>query len=88
MTLEHFSWRRPPSGQIVLVALLVVLCFACHPGNLAAAPIHEATLVAAAPCGVLVGSFLDEMAGNRTRMIQVGCAFVAIGVFLLTRSYR
>ena len=36
---------------------------------------------------VVVG-FFDDLMGNRTRMIQVACIFGAIGIFILTRTYR
>jgi hypothetical protein len=34
------------------------------------------------------GNFMNEILGNRTRMIQIGCVVVAIGVLLLRQQYR
>ena len=39
--------------------------------------------------GILLNANLVyEIMGNRTRMLQVGCVFVAIGIFLLRQKYR
>src|SRR5262249_39561810 len=35
-----------------------------------------------------LGSLADAMGNPRARMIQVGCVAVAVGIFLLSRSYR
>jgi hypothetical protein len=66
----------------------MLLCLTVAPTSAAAAPIQDAQIVSAAPApGVVVG-FFNDIIGNRTRMIQVACVIVAIGVFVLTRSYR
>ena len=82
----HVNASRLAHGRAALVALLVVLCFALFVAPVAAAGSEEAA-VRAAPCPVVV-AFLNDILGNRARMIQVGCVFVAVGIFVLRMSYR
>jgi hypothetical protein len=37
---------------------------------------------------LVVASFINDIMGNRTRMIQVGCIVLAIGFFVLRQQYR
>jgi hypothetical protein len=37
---------------------------------------------------LFAASFVNDILGNRTRMIQVGCIVLAIGVFVLRQKYR
>ena len=74
-----------PGRRAALAALLVILCFLLAAPVLWAAEPTEAAVGAAPPLGMVVG-FVNDILGNRTRMIQVGLVFVAIGVFLLTRA--
>jgi hypothetical protein len=61
--------------------MVLALCCVWAVPSAAAAP------VASPVAGPVVGSVVDIMS-DRTRMIQVTCVAVAVGIFLLTRSYR
>jgi len=79
------SVSPPPGRRVALATLLVVLCLLLCAPPVSAAEANETTVAAAPPVGMVVG-FVNDVVGNRTRMIQVGLVFVAIGVFLLTRA--
>ena len=74
-----------PGKRAALAALLVILCFVLAVPAVSAGEATETAVGALAPVGIVVG-FVNDVLGNRTRMIQVGLVFVAIGVFLLTRA--
>jgi hypothetical protein len=87
MLTAHFHWSFANLGRVSIVLLLSAFFLFGIAMPVAAAPATAAGDVAAP--GVLVwGSYFNEILGNRTRMIQVACVFVAIGVFVLTRSYK
>jgi len=85
MCTSHLSVSLRPGTRAALVALLAILCFVLAATPVSAAETCETTVGAAAPATIVVG-FVNDVLGNRTRMIQVGLVFVAIGVFLLTRA--
>ena len=88
MSLLHFFRRRPEWLRGINCVLLAVLVLACLPCPIAAAAVEVDPSVATPALGhVIFADFFSKM-GDRTRMIQVGCIFVAIGIFVLTRSYR
>jgi hypothetical protein len=70
----------------VIALILLALCCAAAPT--AAEPPAPAELGATAGAPALVLANLTDVMGARARMIQVACVFVAVGIFLLTRSYR
>jgi hypothetical protein len=72
------------SRPCAVVLILLVLCCLAAPPTADAAAQGAGVMVASTTA---VASIVDVM-GNRTRMIQVTCVIVAIGVFVLTRSYR
>jgi hypothetical protein len=80
----------PNSGHALFVALLVVLVFACSLAPLSAAPLCDSKTdgVHAAASPALQGTVFQEIAGNRSRMIQVAAIFVVLGFFILSMKYR
>ena len=80
--LAQFGLSRLPSGRAAIVALLVMLCFV-----LGAAPLSAAEPAAGVAAPVPL-AFLNDILGNRARMIQVACVIGAIGIFWLTRSIK
>jgi hypothetical protein len=88
MTRRGTCWSSLSIRHAIVVALLLAFCLTGPGGLVAPAPAHAAGLHSAAPPTVTVGGYFQEFAGNRTRMIQVGCIIAAIGIFLLTRTYR
>jgi hypothetical protein len=82
MLLLQFSPSRA-SRRVALVAILVVLCLSVLVAPAAAAGTSATAFAAAPPV-----AWMDDILGNRARMIQIACVMGAIGIFFLTRSYR
>jgi hypothetical protein len=82
-----FRTRLARWAPCLITLLVLALCCVAAPAAAEAATVDAAALGSGAAGPVVVGSFLDVM-GDRTRMIQVTCVVVAVGVFLLSRSYR
>jgi hypothetical protein len=78
--LAYLLPSRPSSGRAALVAALVVLCLVIGVAPVGAA---EPGVAAAAPL-----AFLNDVIGNRARMIQIACVIGAIGIFWLTRAIK
>jgi len=78
------SAPRSISCARAVVLILLVLCCLAAPPTADAATSHAGALVASTGAVASVGGVM----GNRTRMIQVTCIIVAIGIFVLTRSIR
>jgi hypothetical protein len=83
MFLLQLSPSRFASSRAAFIAILVLLCLALSAAPVAAAGPGETAVSAAAPV-----AFINDIVGNRTRMIQIACVIGAIGIFFLTRSYR
>ncbi|HYV39743.1 MAG TPA: hypothetical protein VE988_28905 [Gemmataceae bacterium] len=88
MIRTPFFRPRWPRGHEALVALLVLLCLVCAQPSAFSASTNDSCVAGAAPTGVVLADFVGEVMGNRTRMIQIACILVAIGVFILTRSIK
>jgi len=85
MFSSFHSVSSRPGKRAALAALLVIVCFLLAAPPVPAAEANDTAIGAMAPLGMALG-FVNDILGNRTRMIQVGLVFVAIGVFLLTRA--
>jgi hypothetical protein len=79
----------PLSRLCAVVLLLALCCLTAPPSAMAAtvdsgAPTASAVVLASVP----VVGWVNEVMGNRTRMIQIACVVGVIGIFFLTRHYR
>jgi hypothetical protein len=81
---------RLGSGHTAVLALLVVLALTCYPNPLIAAQADNAAVLAsdASSSTLFAAGWVNDIMGNRTRMIQIACVFVVVGALLLRQKYR
>jgi hypothetical protein len=77
----NVTQASPPWSRWLLCLLLVLICVAVLPGPVVAAP--RATLAAPSP---LYADLLNDVVGNRTRLIQVSFLFILVGIFILWKK--
>jgi hypothetical protein len=84
-----FSWHFFDRSPLRITALLILIVagFALVAGPVGAAPCCG-DLVLGAGLFAPTADLSSELMGNRTRMIQVCCVVVAIGIFVLSRSIK
>ena len=66
--------------------LLAVVVLTALPGLLLAAPIADHPVLAADAAAPLFAGLLQDVVGNRTRLIQVSFVFILIGIFILWKK--
>jgi hypothetical protein len=75
----------PPWGHWFICSLLIACCLLLVPSGAAAAPADPGVHALAAP-SPLFADLLQEVVGNRTRLIQVSFLFILIGIFILWKK--
>lgn len=76
MNTSSLSYR----GLLCLLVALMVFAVALGP---AAASEPEGIIADAPP---LFAGLLQDVVGNRTRLIQVSCLFILVGIFILWKK--
>jgi len=76
----------PPAwARWFIYSLLIACCLLLVPSTGAAAPADAGAHALAAP-SPLFADLLQEVVGNRTRLIQVSFLFILIGIFILWKK--
>jgi hypothetical protein len=76
----------PPAwARWFIYSLLIACCLLIVPSGASAAPADASIHALAAP-SPLFADLLQEVIGNRTRLIQVSFLFILIGVFILWKK--
>ncbi|GEM_PF-4127412 len=76
-----------PSAQRWLLGLLLAAAIlTAFPGGVPCASAADHPVLAADAAAPLFAGFLQDVVGNRTRLIQVSFVFILVGIFILWKK--